>query len=92
MRQGLLEQFPRACIEVARVSEFGAAKYTWGGWQTVEDGVRRYGEAATRHVLKEVIEGPSDESGLLHAAHECWNALARLELLLREKEKCQNTG
>jgi hypothetical protein len=30
------------------------------------------------------------DSGLLHAAHTAWGALARLELILREKEKNAN--
>lgn len=86
VRKGLLEQFPRACMAVAEVSTFGADKYTWGGWREVENGIERYGDAEQRHVCKAVIEGDVDaESGLLHAAHEAWNALARLELILREK-------
>jgi hypothetical protein len=85
VRTGLLEQFPRACMAVAEVSEFGAGKYTWGGWQHVENGIERYGDAGERHVCKAIIEGEIDsESGLLHAAHEAWNSLARLELILRK--------
>lgn len=87
IRQGVIEYFPRALIEVARVSEFGARKYSWGGWAPVPDGITRYGNAADRHAIKAIIEGPIDsDSGLLHAAHEAWNALARLELMLRESE------
>ena len=83
---GLLTQFPRACIAVAEVSAFGAEKYTWGGWKSVPDGARRYGDALVRHVCKEKIEGEVDsDSGLLHVAHEAWNALARLELILKER-------
>ena len=87
VRRGLLEYFPRACLAVANISEFGAKKYTWGGWQTVPNGVDRYGDAEVRHICKAAIEGETDkESNLLHAAHEAWGALARLELILREKE------
>lgn len=86
LRRGALEYFPRALMAVAEVSAFGASKYAWNGWETVPDGVRRYGDAGARHIVKERIEGPYDsDSGLLHAAHEAWNALARLELMLREK-------
>lgn len=85
-RRGALQYFPRALIAVAELSCIGADKYDWDGWRHVEDGVRRYGEAATRHVLKEAIEGPYDTgpggTGILHAAAEAWNALARLELML----------
>lgn len=88
LRRGALEYFPRALMAVAEVSAFGASKYAWNGWETVPDGVNRYGDAGARHIAKERLEGPHDsDSGLLHAAHEAWNALARLELILREKEK-----
>lgn len=84
--RGVIQYFPRALGAVADVSAFGAAKYTWGGWVTVPDGIGRYGDALARHQIKEVSEGESDEdSGLLHAAHAAWNALARLGLILREK-------
>lgn len=86
VRKGLLEQFPRACMAIAEVSEFGAAKYTWRGWEKVKNGITRYGDAQARHICKAAIEGGIDpDSGLLHAAHEAWNALARLELILKEK-------
>jgi hypothetical protein len=87
VRRGLLEYFPRACLAVAEVSAFGASKYAWNGWESVPDGVQRYGDAQQRHVVKAMIEGTIDsDSGLLHAAHEAWNALARLELMLRESK------
>lgn len=88
IRRGLLEYFPRACEAVAEVSLFGANKYTWNGWESVPDGVNRYGDAMVRHITKAKVEGPHDkDSGLLHAAHEAWNAMARLELMLRESGK-----
>ena len=87
IRRGVLEYFPRALEEVAKVSEFGAGKYAWKGWMSVPDGINRYGDAEGRHILKAALEGEYDrDSGLLHAAHEAWNALARLELILREKD------
>lgn len=85
--QGLLDYFPRACLEVARVSTVGANKYSWKGWEKVSDGINRYGNALARHLLYEFIEGPNDaDTGLLHASQQAWNALARLELILREQE------
>lgn len=82
--KGVIHQFPRALEQVAKVSAFGAAKYTWGGWETVENGIERYGDALARHQVYEASQGAFDyDSGLLHAAHEAWNALARLELMLR---------
>lgn len=87
LRRGLLEYFPRACFAVADVSAAGAEKYAWKGWESVPDGISRYGDAGLRHVLYASIEGPVDkDTGKLHAAHEAWNALARLELILREME------
>jgi len=84
--RGVLHYFPRALAAVAQVSFKGAEKYTWNGWESVPDGINRYGDALVRHLLKEVTEGPIDaETGFHHACHEAWNSLARLELILREK-------
>lgn len=87
VRRGLLEYFPRACLAVAQVSASGASKYSWKGWETVPDGVDRYGDAEVRHICKAAIEGSVDHDyGHLHATHEAWNSLARLELILKEQE------
>jgi hypothetical protein len=88
IRTGVIEYFPRALIAFAEVSEYGAKKYLWNGWESVPDGIRRYGDAGMRHAIKAKIEGETDsESGLLHSAQEAWNALARLELILIDKGK-----
>ncbi|MGA9851824.1 MAG: dATP/dGTP diphosphohydrolase domain-containing protein [Gammaproteobacteria bacterium] len=79
---GLLQHFPLACAEVARVTEFGARKYSWHGWSSVPNGIQRYTDALGRHLAE--IDGPVDaDSHFLHAAQVAWNALARLELMLR---------
>jgi len=84
--RGSIGYFPRAIREVAAVSTFGASKYAWNGWQTVPEGFERYSDAMVRHLTYEGEGELTDpDSGLLHAAHTCWNALARLELLIREK-------
>lgn len=83
--RGALEYFPRALCEVANVSEVGARKYSWKGWESVPDGVVRYGDAIGRHLLAQGFEAYDKDTGLLHAAQVAWNALARLELILREK-------
>lgn len=81
----ILSGMPRALMAVAEVATFGANKYSDGGWMSVPNGINRYTDAMDRHRLKSFIEGDIDQdSGLLHAAHEAWNALARLELMLRE--------
>jgi hypothetical protein len=85
IRQGVIQYFPRALEAIALVSLHGAEKYAWKGWESVPNGVARYGDAAGRHALAEATEGLYDpKTGYLHAAHEAWNALARLELMLRE--------
>lgn len=84
--RGLIDYFPGACRAVATVSTFGATKYSWKGWSTVPEGFERYSDAMVRHLIAESAEGSWDnDSGLLHAAHAAWGALARLEFLLREK-------
>jgi hypothetical protein len=92
VRRGLLEYFPRACLAIADVSAFGAQKYAWKSWETVPDGIDRYGDAEVRHICKAAIEGPTDpDSQLLHATHEAWNAMARLEMILRENQEKENS-
>lgn len=82
--QGTLHYFPRALMAVAEVSRKGAEKYTWKGWESVPNGVKRYSDAMGRHILYEDIDGPYDpDTDLLHAAQVAWNALARLELMLK---------
>lgn len=91
--QGLINYFPRACAMVSDVSGVGAKKYSWGGWGTVVDGFNRYSNALMRHLFAEgrgekYDNGPGG-TGMLHAAQVAWNALARLEMMLREEEKTQ---
>lgn len=84
----IMHGFARALWEVGRVGTYGAGKYTDNGWAEVPDGINRYTDAMQRHELKEVIEGEIDaESQMYHAAQVAWNSLARLELMLRDKEK-----
>ncbi|AUR81494.1 hypothetical protein NVP1007O_28 [Vibrio phage 1.007.O._10N.261.55.F9] len=82
----LLGMFGGALMAVSEVGTFGAKKYTEGGWQHVEDGFKRYDDAGMRHFLKRGMGEEFDaDSELPHLAHEAWNALAKLELYLREK-------
>ena len=83
----VLGAFSRALIEVGNVGTFGAKKYSENGWLKVPSGFRRYTSAMLRHYTYEEIDGKFDkESNLYHAAHLAWNALARLELLIRDEE------
>ena len=88
----LLEDFGLALLAVAEVATYGATKYSRGGWQHVEHGVVRYSAAKWRHALKGRYETHDRDTGLLHAAHEAWNALAKLELMLRGNDRCGGTG
>lgn len=86
--QGFIKYFPRAIEAVAGISQFGKNKYgTWGGWLGVDDGINRYMDAKCRHMIDEAKgEERAQDSQLLHASHEAWGAMAKLELLLREQE------
>lgn len=87
--RGLLAYFPRALREVALVSQAGAEKYTWNGWESVADGVNRYADAGGRHILDMAVtdfdDGPHG-TGCRHKAQAVWNLLASLELELRQEE------
>ena len=94
--RGAFAYFPRALMAVSQVSAYGANKYAWKGWEKVPEGVERYSDALGRHIAKESIEGPYDleirndkkfPGEILHASQVAWNALARLELILREMEE-----
>lgn len=86
----VLGGFARALLEVSKVGTYGATKYTENGWMQVENGQARYDDAKLRHWLTEKAGVPYDpDTKLVHAAHEAWNALARLDLMLRENEKVQ---
>jgi hypothetical protein len=80
----VINGFSRALWQVSLVGTFGAAKYTPNGWKEVENGIERYSDAMDRHLLMEASGEEFDpDSKLLHAAHAAWNALARLELILK---------
>jgi hypothetical protein len=79
--------FARALEEVGKVGTYGAKKHCDDGWKSVPDGYARYSSAMLRHIMKEARgEAIDPDFGLLHAAHAAWNALARLELLLEQRE------
>lgn len=89
MWRGLMAYFAHALHAIALVSLFGYKKYgSWGGWINVPDALSRYEDALLRHTAAmacgEVID---PESGLHHAAHRAWCALAVLELTGRAHDK-----
>lgn len=83
IKAGLVGDFGLALLAVAEVGTHGADKYTRGGWQHVPNGQERYTDAMWRHLLKAGQEEFDGDSGLSHAAHAAWNALAVLELECR---------
>lgn len=89
VRVGLvLKGFCNAFWEVARVGTFGANKYSDYGFLTVENGEARYADAQLRHFLKDAMGEELDpETEISHLAAEAWNALAKLEVRLREMKK-----
>ena len=78
----ILDGFPDALEEIGKCATFGAEKYEAHSWLHVANAKARYRAAGFRHELRG--EGIDPESGLLHAAHHAWNALAHLQLLLNE--------
>lgn len=90
-RLGLvLGGFALALEQVGRVGTYGAIKYTADGWVSVPGGVDRYTDAMYRHLLREATGEAADfDTGLLHAAHAAWNALARLDLMIRAGRAAQ---
>lgn len=82
----ILESMSRALMAVSEVGTFGARKYSPDGWKSVPDAISRYKDAKHRHMLLSCTEDFDEESGLLHVAHEAWNALALLELVLEERD------
>ena len=89
IRAGLvLGGFARALREVSAVGTYGANKYTPNGWMQVPNGVERYTDAMHRHLLSEASgEACDPDTEILHAAHAAWNALARLDLMIRKSEE-----
>lgn len=81
----MIKDFGEELKEVSRVWEFGAGKYGRSNWKLVEDGERRYTNALVRHLIREEDRDADDESGLLHATHVAWNALARLHFILEKR-------
>jgi len=93
-RLGLvLGGFSRALQQVGKVGTAGANKYSDNGWMEVEEGISRYTDAMMRHYMMEEPGEMFDPEltemageDIYHAACVAWNALARLDLMLRESE------
>lgn len=82
--------FPHALSALVQVATFGARKYSRSGFLQVEDGERRYLDAAMRHLLKYGMGELSDEdSKLPHLWAVLWNIAAVIELQER-RAKCKS--
>jgi hypothetical protein len=79
-----LLDFAPEIMEVARIWEFGAKKYSKSNWKKVENGKERYMNALVRHILQSESEEFDEESGMSHIAHAVFNALAVLHFEMEE--------
>ncbi|RKP44745.1 dATP/dGTP diphosphohydrolase domain-containing protein [Pararobbsia silviterrae] len=85
----ILNDMPRAILAIAQLGTIAVRlKYSPGSWLQVERGIERFTDAMDRHRLAEGLEvfdenTPGFEE-VRHATSVAWNALARLELILRE--------
>lgn len=80
----VLRDMAHALLAVTKIATDGAIKYTPGGWIVVPQALERYEDAHLRHMLKRFTgEAIDSDSESLHLAHEAWNALAKLELHIR---------
>lgn len=82
-KAGILLEFSHALMAIAELGTYGVTKYSRGNWLFVPNATERYTDALIRHLLQENINHIDEESGFPHAVHTAWNALARLELMMR---------
>ena len=87
VKAGVLQDFSRALMEVAKVGTMGIdfKGYSRGSWLDLPDAEERYLDAFWRHLL-DTSEYNEEDGGVLISAQIAWNALAKLELTLRRKE------
>lgn len=85
----VMQDMPRAIEALARVMTWALDEkgYKESDWLHVPDAINKYSGGMHRHDNKEKRGQEFDEeSGLEHAIHTAWNAMARVELILRKKE------
>lgn len=92
LTQGVLQYFPAALAEVAKVSKMGAIKHSAGVLSWTRPDWPRHHEVLDHLdcVLRHIVDygensGDDDESGLCALAHAAWRMLAacQIELELR---------
>ena len=85
----VLDDMARAIWAVSWIGTYGAGKYSPNGWSIVPNGMHRYTNAGYRHALKQSMGEQLDpDTEMVHLAHKAWNALAVLDLYLREHPEC----
>ena len=88
----LFKQFPRALTAVAEASAYGHNKYRETdkdmlNFTRVDNAESRYRGALMRHERDRYTDGYLDsESNLPHIYHKAWNALAELEMHLKDQK------
>lgn len=99
IRYGLvLKGFANALTEVAKLGTIGAAKYTAFGFLHVPEGYERYEDAGLRHQFAAWLAGDDEktvtdkDTEIRELACVAWNALAKLELAIREEQSQQPTS
>lgn len=89
----LFKQFPNALREVVKCSAAGHEKYKatdldWQNFSRVDRAETRYKDAMLRHMTEEgVVEDMSAYGEVTHEAAVVWNALADLEIKLRNEAR-----
>lgn len=83
----MIIDFKEPLLELCKVWEFGANKYSKSNWKQVDNGKDRYTNAMLRHLVQEDDCLVDDESKLLHASHIAFNSLARLYFIIKDKDK-----
>ena len=85
----IFKQFPRAIKAIAERSELGHKKYAdidqdYQGFTRTPNAFEEYQNAVIRHLMQ---DGEPEETELDHLKAVAWNAIAILEIKLRENEK-----
>lgn len=78
----MIIDFKEPLLEMCKTWEYGKNLYGKSNWKKVDNGKDRYTNAMLRHLLAEEDNPYDDESGLPHAAHIAFNALARLYFII----------
>jgi hypothetical protein len=72
----MVAQFDKEFGEVNQVMEFGAQKYGRDNWKLADSkGLKRYRNAAIRHIFASYFNPIDSDSGLSHLAHALTNLL-----------------